>query len=120
MDASLFDQSTNAWLTSLRANHYHIPAAQLLSACDWLEQHECWAPLTKVVHKALQSPDTAQPQLLARLARSQHLDTQLMAEDAWIFDEWHLPQVAADVRAADADGTNGDERFSRRRRGGFR
>jgi hypothetical protein len=36
-------------------------------------------------------------------------DAELMPEDARKLDEGHLAEVAAEVGAADADGTDGDE-----------
>ena len=46
------------------------------------------------------------------IAYREDFDPQLMAEDARTLDEGHLSEIPADVGAADANRTNGDERLA--------
>jgi hypothetical protein len=46
------------------------------------------------------------------VADGEDFDTQLVAQNARIGDEGHLPEVGADVRATDADAVDANESFS--------
>ena len=52
-------------------------------------------------------------------ADSENFDTEFVAEDAREFDEGHLGQITAHIGAADADGVDADEGFTRAGSGGF-
>jgi hypothetical protein len=43
-----------------------------------------------------------------------------MARDSWIAVKRHLPEIAADIRAANADSVDANQRLARTRFGGFR
>lgn len=52
-------------------------------------------------------------------ADCEDFDAELMTENARELDEGHFAEIAADVSAADADGTDGDKGFALLWRGGF-
>ena len=55
------------------------------------------------------SPDRT---LVTSVADIQHFDAQLMAGNAWIAEERHLAQVAADVGSANADLVDANQRLA--------